>query len=62
MIDITPAEQDFRALLDHPAEYSRWAASVRARWEASPAGQEALARCRQDIGGFRFESRKEKAA
>ncbi len=60
--DLTEAEENFRALLTRPAEYSRWAAEVRTRWEASPEGKAALVRCHRDIGGFRLEVRKERAA
>lgn len=61
MIDepLTPAEQDFRALLETPGRYAVWAAECRARWEASPAGKAAVQRCR---GGFQSSAGRKVAA
>lgn len=51
--DLTPAEQDFRALLQRPAAYAVWAAEARTRWEATPTGKAAVAARYRDVGGFR---------
>jgi hypothetical protein len=58
---LTPAEQAFRDLLQKPAEFARWAADVRAQWEATAAGKAAVARCHVKIGGFRMKPRKDAA-
>lgn len=50
---LTPAELEFRALLADPQALREWAAQARARWEATPAGKAAVARCYKTIGGFR---------
>lgn len=43
--DLTEAELDFRALLERPTAYARWARAAREAWARTPAGQEAIAQC-----------------
>ncbi len=46
--DLTPEEQDFRALLEAPRQYAVWATEVRAAWEATPTGKAHVARQSRD--------------
>jgi hypothetical protein len=50
---LTPEEQDVRDLLADPERLHAFAAAARQRWERTPAGKAAVARCRASVGGFR---------
>jgi hypothetical protein len=51
--DLTEAEVEFRALLERPTAYARWARAARERWAKTPAGLEAVALCELRRGKLR---------
>ncbi len=59
---LTGAEERFRALLQDPSRYCQWASKVRDRWERSPEGKAAVARCYRDVGGFRQGEERKRSA
>lgn len=58
---LTPEEESFRDLLSRPGELSKFAAWARQRWERTPEGKAAVARCYKTVGGFRQKTEKESA-
>lgn len=49
--DLTPEELAFRALLERPTAYARWARAAREAWAKTPAGLEASAKAPERRAG-----------
>ncbi len=50
---LTEKEERFLTLLQSPSRYRQWAERTLARWEQTPEGKAAVAKCYRTIGGFR---------
>jgi hypothetical protein len=49
--DLTEEELAFRALLERPTAYARWARAQREAWAKTPEGQEAIAKAPERRAG-----------